>query len=103
MADELFFAMLLVLVVVGGALLRPQSATCPPGSYVEGVGTGDTYRPAGRTQCLSVEPDYDCSGANSCHGRAPRWRVPMQIHCSGGTQPIVVSDRVVGCQHGGYP
>ncbi len=101
MIDELFFALLLVLVVVGATFIRPTRATCPAGSYVEGVGTG-AYRPAGRTQCLSVEPDYDCSGANTCHGRAPRWRVPMQIYCSGGTAPIVVDERTVGCQRGGW-
>lgn len=96
MISEPFVVVLSVLLLVAFAIVRPERATCPPGSYVEGV------RPSGATQCLSVEPDYDCSGANRCHGRAARWRVPMRIACTGGMRPIVVDGRTVGCQRGGY-
>ncbi len=90
-------------------VLDAVTASAPPGVDVVLVADGlpdralEGVRATGRTQCLSVEPDYDCSGGRACHGHAPRWRVPMQIHCTGGTAPIVVDERTVGCMRGGYP
>jgi len=89
---EPHIALLLALVLLAGAVCRQTQARCPEGSYVEGV------RPSGVTRCMSVEADYDCRGANRCHGRAARWSVPMQVYCTGGAEPIVVDGRTIACQ-----
>lgn len=99
--EELMHVVLGTVILTAAFFLRPQYASCPPGSYVEGVGQG-VARPRGSTHCAAVpdpeRPEEDCRGARACHGRPPRWTIPMQIVCTNGQDPIVVDDRTVGCQ-----
>jgi len=95
------------LVIVGviglvlAAFIRPERAVCPKGWYVEGV------RRAGDTQCRPEIPDdpRDWPGddpRDTVHRDLKPYNaeLPMQIYCTGGSQPIVVNDRTVGCQMG---
>lgn len=85
---ELVSAFVFALAV----LLSPK--TCRPGWYVEGV------RPSGLARCRP-EPPRDCGEPvppfeQPCpHDERVEQRV---IICTGGTQPIVVDERTIGCQ-----
>lgn len=80
------------------AIVRPSSARCPEGFAAEGV------RPSGATTCRPVPPP-NCGEPTGEHTQpcvVPDVELPRAIHCTGGTMPIVVDARTIGCQHGGW-
>lgn len=82
-----WFLLLSFLVITVAAVVRPERAQCPRGSYLH---TG--VRRDGRFECARtlIGPENDAvQPPGILHGR---------IHCTGGAQPITVSERVVGCQ-----
>ena len=91
--DELKFIALGLVVLLAAAVIRPTRARCPAGFFVEGV------RPSGTTQCLPVgPPSPSCAGAVICPDTpGPAHGIPIQIYCTGGSIPIVVDGRTVGC------
>ena len=90
------FAVLSFGAIAGAALWHPPTrATCPIGWYVEGV------RPSGKTRCRPVPPPRCGEPVPPDNGPCPRDErsIPLEIHCTGGSHPIVVGDgRTVGCQ-----
>src|SRR5688572_6018254 len=93
MLDEVIFALVAIVVLIAVSVIRPTSAACPRGHYVEGV------RPSGETRCLPVPaPSRGCAGSRACPDGPPyRTQLPLQIYCTGGAIPIVVDERTVGC------
>lgn len=84
--------LLSALVFVIAVLLSPKR--CREGWFVDGV------RPSGVTRCRPAPPPR-------CGEPVPPHNQPcpkderaelMVIYCTGGTRPIVVDDRTVGCQ-----
>jgi hypothetical protein len=63
---------------------------CCKGYHVDGV------RPDGRTWCVAKPACPDDSECGSAFPDPPRY--PVEIHCTGGSVPIVVDERTVGCQ-----
>lgn len=86
LAVALFGLMSLAIIVVA-AVVQPERAQCPRGSYLH---TG--VRMSGRFECartlLGRENDAE-QPPGILHGR---------IYCTGGSSPIVVNERTVGCQ-----
>lgn len=81
---------------------HPIRARCPAGW---GLDTG--VRRDGSFECWSP-PASECRDAmpgrasDECHARFPApVHIDSQIRCTGGTEPIVVDERTVGCQRGG--
>ena len=71
-------------------------ARCCTGFYVEGV------RPSGVTRCVKALPDLhpeECWGRHACPDtkESAPW-YPLAIYCTGGSVPIVVDERTIGCQ-----
>lgn len=95
MLVDLACALASVLLLCCAAATRPRVAWCPPDWYVNGV------RPSGLYECRRApggEPLYD--GAAGYPDRTvdrPGWLVG-RIYCTGGSRPVVVTERVVGCQ-----
>lgn len=90
MLVDLACALLSLALLICTAAIRPTSARCPPGWYVNGV------RPTGIYECRRVpggDPLYD--GAAGYPDRtvdSPGWYW-ARIYCTGGAQPIVVLAR----------
>lgn len=85
---------LVVAWVTTMALSTITPKACERGWYLEGV------RPTGYTQCRPVPPAY-------CGEPVPPFNKPcpkdtrtqaIVIYCTGGSLPIVVDSRTVGCQ-----
>lgn len=97
MLDELVFGILSALVLVAGMALRPARARCPQGFHNDGVrletGRFDCRRPPGKPDWTGTGPDL---------GVVPPGTLSGRIYCTGGTSPVVVSERIVGCQRGGW-
>lgn len=102
MTDDvpLFFWVFLSLVIVGaGWFMHPDHAACPMRWHNNGI------RPSGEFECTRNpvgDPDWDGTYWDGVQ-RPDRSRVPTgelrgRIYCTGGMHPIVVSDRVLGCQ-----
>jgi hypothetical protein len=82
-------------LLLAAMVVEPTRARCPAGWYVNGV------KPTGRFECLRVpggNPLYD--GAGGWPNRAIDYPGSLRgrIYCTGGTHPVVVNYRVVGCQ-----
>lgn len=68
-------------------------ATCPRGWYVEGV------RPSGHSRCLPVPPP-SCGEPvppNNAPCPSDSRELPIAVYCTGGSHPIVLNERTVGC------
>jgi hypothetical protein len=89
------FAFLSALVLCAAMAMHPTESTCPEGWYVEGI------RPTGRYRCRprSLLPDHPARGHERDDPDDPAtWHeIHGAIYCTGGSFPIVVSARVVGC------
>lgn len=73
----------------------PTRAQCPTlNEYVEGV------RRDGSTWCAKSPSlrERDCTPDPVCSWSEPVYTVPLQIYCTGGTRPIVIDQRTIGCQ-----
>ncbi len=100
-AATLAFVSLVLLRLACAA--QPERARCPDGW---GLDTG--IRRDGSFECWSA-PAAACRDAmpgrasDECYARQPEpVHIDSQIYCTGGTQPIVVDERTVGCQRGGW-
>jgi hypothetical protein len=85
---ETLGALLFVLAV----LLSPKR--CPRGWYLDGV------RPSGIGACR-LAPPPGCGEPVPPHNQpcATQTRpMPIAIYCTGGSRPVVVDERTVGCQ-----
>ena len=94
MIDDGLALFLILIALAVGSFMRPKRAQCPPNEFVEGV------RRDGSTRCARDDsPPQDCRGARACHPTG-EWTYtrPLQIYCTGGSVPIVVDSRTIGCQ-----
>lgn len=86
MGDDLVYLFASVFLAaaafVGAAVYRPVRAACPPAWHHDGV------RRSGAFECTR-SPVGDTW---------PPGRLEGRIYCTGGTVPVVVTERVVGCQ-----
>jgi hypothetical protein len=92
-------AVVSIVILSMAMALRPARARCPDGW---GLDTG--VRRNGSFECWSPPP-AECASSmpgrssDECHARFPDpVHIDSQIYCTGGTQPIVVDERTVGCQ-----
>lgn len=95
MIGDLIQIFCVALLLAIAAMRRPTTARCFPNEYVEGV------RRDGSTWCVHrpTKPEIDCSGTKRCvSDEPPRYSTPLMIYCTGGTRPIVVDYRTIGCQ-----
>jgi hypothetical protein len=95
MIDDAFWIFVALIVLAIGALKRPTRAQCASNEFVEGV------RRDGSSWCVRspTGPEIDCRGARRCYSNeTPVYTTPIKIYCTGGSQPIVVDHRTVGCQ-----
>ena len=76
-------------VVVASLVIRPTSATCPHGFYVEGA------RPSGRTSCVEVPPADVCNTRQGCASMWQPVRVEMRVWCDSAR---VTGPRSVACR-----
>lgn len=92
----LIAAMLAMLIVIAFVRHGQTTARCDVGEYVEGV------RPTGKTRCVRVPAtETDCRGARACHpDEEPVYTRELEIYCTGGSVPVVVDERTIGCQRG---
>lgn len=90
--DDLGLAALSVLVLAVAMLLQPARAACPHGWVQAGVDR------AGAFSCVHelVGRDWDPKAYR------PAGTVYGRIYCSGGTVPLQVDERTVGCGRGRY-
>ncbi|HEY1814878.1 MAG TPA: hypothetical protein VGG74_21170 [Kofleriaceae bacterium] len=89
-----------ILVIAVTLLCRPHHARCPAGWWLDGV------RPSGRYDCRRVpigDDRRDADGIVRDHSYEPPGEIDGEIYCTGGSKPIVVDERTVGCQRGGWP
>lgn len=68
-----------------------EHATCPAGMYVDGV------RPSGETSCVANPPPGCEEPVGAWYACPEPRRFPTRIRCTGGSHPIVVDERTVGC------
>lgn len=86
--SEAIFAFLVGVLI---AILAPTRHECPPGWYVNGA------PPDGVTSCREIPPNWTCGEPPEPDCPEPR-TYPVRVRCTGGSRPIVVDDRTVGCQ-----
>lgn len=77
-----------VLILLWLSITRPIVVKCPHGWR--------NYDGVRRTGDFSCAPAMTGSGEND-EPESP-WRLQLRVYCTGGSEPIVVSERVVGCQ-----
>lgn len=66
---------------------------CPKGWHHEGV------RPSGEYECIPQPVGPDWPGYSfPDRSVVPPGRLRSRIYCTGGSQPVVVDERTVGCQ-----
>ncbi len=76
---------------------RPQSATCQPGFYVNGI------RPTGATECIQApigRGDDECVAGGRCSFDVEPVVLPVQLRCDRGTEPRVIDSTHVRCVPG---
>ena len=95
MIVEAILSLTSIMLFVVAIAIYPSSATCPPGTYLgEGIRrTGDFACYSTITACCG-EPKGPCEGIPCPEQKIERSR----IYCTGGSRPIVVDYRSVGCQ-----
>ncbi len=93
--EEIAITVYGILVTVLASITMPTTASCPMNMYVEGV------RPSGVTRCVRPLPDDPNHWPGEPEPEPSRLEdeIPLRIYCTGGTIPIVVNERTVGCQH----
>lgn len=93
---QLVAAMLSLWLLALSSALRPQIAACPAGHDLR---TG--IRRDGSFACWPHpvgNPDFDGTFGWPERSVQPLGVLESRLHCTGGARPVVVSDRVVGCQ-----
>ena len=93
MIAELPLAIAAVVSMCVAIASAPPMATCPRGWYVEGV------RPSGRSRCLPAPPPNCGEPVPPNNGPCPldSRETEVAVYCTGGSHPIVVNERTVGC------
>lgn len=94
MIAPVIIALVSLLLHLWDVIVRPQRATCPAAWYAEGV------RPSGETTCRPAPPPNcgEPTGEYTAPCPDDERELQREIYCTGGTQPIVVDSRTVGCQ-----
>ncbi len=93
--EDLLAAIASLLVAASTTCCEPQRGGCPAGWHHDGV------RRDGRYECVRApigSMDDDGTWGRPDRSRVPPGIVRSRIYCTGGAVPIVVSERVVGCQ-----
>jgi hypothetical protein len=90
---DVLLALVAIVALCIGIVTQPTTATCPRGWTIDGV------RPTGVSRCTPAPPP-------NCGEPVPPYNqpcpddareLPMRIWCTGGSRPIVVNERTVGC------
>lgn len=92
--------LLSLLVSLVSAITRPSTAICPDGYANQGV------RPDGQYRCRprSALPDITIGARDQVidDPTLDEKELSGRIYCSGGSAPIVVNEKTVGCMRGGW-
>lgn len=94
-AESLLLWIASIWVLVVAAVIRPSRGMCPAGMHHEGV------RRDGAFVCVRApvgDPGRDGTWGNPDVSVVPPGEIAGHIYCTGGALPIVVDERVVGCQ-----
>lgn len=93
---ETMCALLSIFILLFCFASHPDHGGCGEGWWVNGV------RPDGRYGCRprSLLPDHPSRGhePDDVYDADSDHEIYSRIYCTGGTQPIVVDFRTVGCQ-----
>jgi hypothetical protein len=79
-----------IVCVITMQIVSPSHQTCLRGFYVNGV------RPNGSYECRSIPPRDD--QLDEWIKSAVEQSYKAQVYCTGGSHPIVVDYKTVGCQ-----
>lgn len=94
---ETLFALFNVLLWCWILVARPTHFICPLGWHDDGASRDGqftcTRRPVGPL-------DWDGTYLRPERSTVPPGQIRGQIYCTGGSMPVVISDRAVGCQRG---
>lgn len=84
--DEIFLALLTGVILLAARVREPTRARCPSDWWLStGIQRDGTFR---------------CARPMGRHEEAPApGYLGGHIYCTGGSIPIVVDERTVGCQH----
>lgn len=86
--------LLSIALLATGALVQPETATCPSRWWVNGA------RPDGRFSCRPAPLGDDSwtprSGERDTSVQPPG-ELELRLYCQPGTQPRVLGPRTVGC------
>lgn len=95
-----WFAFLSLVTITAASICHPQRATCPPGMYLStGVRAVDgPLGGRGSFSCAFPPGSPDWSGTGPDRGASYPGDLRGRIYCTGGSHPIVVNERTVGCQ-----
>lgn len=89
---EIILALASEVLLLWAMATHPIRGHCPKAWYVEGV------QPAGDYACVKTPARNVCDTKAGCAGDEPRDpRLRSRIYCTGGSVPVVVDDRTVGC------
>ncbi len=80
--ESALFALITLAIIVITSIAEPRRVRCPSGWYAEGV------RPSGATTCRRA-PINDIT--------PPTGAIDALVYCTGGSLPIVIDHRTVGC------
>lgn len=86
--------MVSVFTLLGAMVRTPTTGQCPPGWFVAELRTGTRGGPLGQYTC--ARPPIDDHDGDTVNFRPGH--LTSRIHCTGGTRPIRVDARTVGCQ-----
>lgn len=96
MTSPWFWVLVSTLVLVAGRVIRPTHAQCPVFWHNNGIRPSGTF---GCTRNPVGDPEWDGTYQRQPdRSVVPPGEIDGQIYCTGGTHPIVVDDRTVGCQ-----
>lgn len=102
MLDDLLFSVMSLLIIVVAIAARPTRAQCPRGFYLDaGIRTSGPDVGAFSCRRPPIGGDDDVLTGRETAIEQPGV-LRSRIYCTGGTMPVVVNHRTVGCQRGGW-
>lgn len=95
---EIGTSLLTIIVLLISMATKPQHAKCPAGFVVANVRTSSQLEPRGTFTCdrPALGGDSDVK-TGKITARPQPGEIKGRLYCTGGSSPIVVDSRTVGC------